>query len=145
MLLQKRGRGVVMRRPRPGLGFAFAAALATLAAIAASAAVARPAAAAPPPAAADVGDHQIVATQQTRIGSFVRTDWTVQAGANPLNRFGMHRLVKGSGERRSRAALLLLPPLGNGFSFFEVDENGRADPSLPPLFAPPGLAGRGPL
>jgi pimeloyl-ACP methyl ester carboxylesterase len=110
---------------RPLLGLTFAAALAATAAVA-------------PRAAADggdSGDHQIVATQQVRIGGFVRTDWTVQVGANPLNRFGMHRLVKGSGERRSRAALLLLPPLGNGFSFFEVDENGRYDHSLAAFFA----------
>jgi pimeloyl-ACP methyl ester carboxylesterase len=93
------------------------------------------AAVAPTSAAADGSDHHVVATQQTRIGDFVRTDWTVQVGSNPVNRFQMHQLVKGSGERRPRAAILLLPPLGNGFSFFEVDENGIYDRSFAAFFA----------
>jgi len=121
-----------MRRPLPALPFV--AALAVLAAMAAMAALT------PAAALADDGDHHVVATQQTRIGSFVRTDWTVQVGANPVNRFHVVRLVKGSSERRARAALLLLPPLGNGFSFFEVDENGDYGHSFAAFFADRGFA-----
>lgn len=104
-----------------------------------------------PAAAADDAGHRIVQTQVTRIGKFVRTDWTVQVGANPVNRFSMQRLTKdggdageggdrgNGGDRRPRAALVLLPPLGNGFSFFEVDENGVYDRSFAAFFASRGF------
>src|SRR5437588_4416582 len=88
-----------------------------------------------PAAGADDSGHTIVDTRVTRIGTFVRTDWTVQAGDNPVNRFTMHRLTRAGGDRRPRAALVLLPPLGNGFSFFEVDENGDYARSFAAFFA----------
>jgi pimeloyl-ACP methyl ester carboxylesterase len=91
------------------------------------------------PAAAAGDGHRIVGTQVTHIGSFVRTDWTVQVGSDPINRFVMHRVVEGDAERESRAALLLLPPLGNGFSFFEVDENGVYERSFVAFFAARGF------
>lgn len=89
----------------------------------------------PAAASADDSGHTIVNTQVTRIGTFVRTDWTVQVGDNPVNRFTMHRLTRAGGDPRPRAALVLLPPLGNGFSFFEVDENGDYDRSFAAFFA----------
>jgi pimeloyl-ACP methyl ester carboxylesterase len=92
-----------------------------------------------PAASADDNGHHVVGTQVTRIGRFVRTDWTVQVGSNPVDRFHMHRVRKGSGDDRSRAALVLLPPLGNGFSFFEVDENGRYERSFVAFFADRGF------
>jgi hypothetical protein len=103
------------------------AGIAAIAALAAGIAVAAP-------AAADDG-HRVVNTQVTRIGHFVRTEWTVQAGANPLNRFRIVRLTKGLPEPAVRAALVLLPPLGNGFNFFEVDENGDYARSFAAFFA----------
>ncbi|HEY8022564.1 MAG TPA: hypothetical protein VIH93_15770 [Thermoanaerobaculia bacterium] len=104
------------------LGIAAAAALATSAAL---------------PARAD--GHRVISTQTTRIGRFVRTDWTVQAGANPLNRFHVVRLTQGSPDADPRATLVLLPPLGNGFSFFEVDENGDYARSFAAYFAERGI------
>ena len=77
----------------------------------------------------------MIGTQVTRIGHLVRTDWTVQAGANPLDRFHLYRVAKDVPERALRAALVLLPPLGNGFSFFEVDENGDYARSFVAFFA----------
>jgi len=119
---------------RPPRCFALTAALGA-AALAAAGMLAGPGA-----ARADDGEHQIVSSVEVRIGRFVRTDWTVQIGANPVNRFTMHRLVQGADERRFRAALLLLPPLGNGFNFFEVDENGVYDRSFAAFFASRGFA-----
>jgi pimeloyl-ACP methyl ester carboxylesterase len=95
------------------------------------------------PATASGAGYQIVGTQVTRIGGFVRTDWTVQVGSEPINRFLMHRVVgrhgEGEPERESHGALLLLPPLGNGFNFYEVDENGVYDRSFVAFFASRGF------
>jgi pimeloyl-ACP methyl ester carboxylesterase len=92
---------------------------------------------------ADEGGHRIVGSRTTRIGAFVRTDWTVQAGAQAVNRFTMHRLVRsggeGGGEGEARGAFLLLPPLGNAFNFFEVDENGVYEHSFAAFFAARGF------
>ena len=89
--------------------------------------------AAPSPAAAD--EHHVIDTQVTRVGQFVRTDWTVQAGSDPLNRFHVYRVAKDVPPEALRAALVLLPPLGNGFNFFEVDENGDYSRSFVAFFA----------
>jgi pimeloyl-ACP methyl ester carboxylesterase len=95
------------------------------------------------PAAADEPTHHILSTQTTHIAGFVRTDWTVQVGSQPINRFHMHRVVAGDGEppsgEPSRGVLLLLPPLGNGFNFFEVDENGDYRHSFVAFFASRGF------
>jgi pimeloyl-ACP methyl ester carboxylesterase len=113
--------------------------------------------------AEEAGPH-VVGSQVTRIGRFVRTDWTVQVGANPVNRFTVHRLTMdgaaaeermatgggssissregdGGGGRggAARAALVLLPPLGNAFNFFEVDENGVYERSFAAFFASRGF------
>jgi pimeloyl-ACP methyl ester carboxylesterase len=108
----------------------------TLLCLVAAATIAIPAAA--EDTAQDTG-HRIVSTEVTRIGNFVRTDWTVQVGANPLNRFHMHHLAMRGHEGEARAALVLLPPLAQGFSFFEVDENGIYERSFAAFFAGRGF------
>ncbi len=113
-----------MRRTSIGLAAALAICLST-------------AALATPPPAAD-GGHRVLATQVTRVGRFVRTEWTIQAGADPVNRFHVVRLVKDD-RGAPRATLVLLPPLGNGFTFFEVDENGDYGRSFAAYFADRGI------
>ena len=113
---------------------------------------------------AEEAGPRVVGSRATRIGRFVRTDWTVQVGANAVNRFTVHRLTMGgagaeegmttggggSVSRRegdggggrggaARAALVLLPPLGNAFNFFEVDENGVYERSFAAFFAGRGF------
>ncbi len=85
------------------------------------------------PAAAQT--YQVIDTQTTQVsGNLARTDVTVQVGSDPLNQFGMHRLAKAHGAE-PKGILLLLPPLGNTFRFFELDEHGVYERSFAAFFA----------
>jgi Serine aminopeptidase, S33 len=107
--------------------------------VTAAAATAPAASAASAPAAAASASYRIIATRRTWIGAFVRTDTTVQVGDNPVNRFTMHRLRQFWPHHEPKAALLLLPPLGNGFTFFETDESGDYRLSFAAFFAAAGF------
>lgn len=67
--------------------------------------------------------YEIVATQTEALGPFVRTDWVVQEGGDPLDRFGMHRIRRAHGIS-PHGIVLLLPPLANPFRFYETDPSG---------------------
>lgn len=69
-------------------------------------------------------------------GNLVRTEFTVQAGPHPLDRFKMVRLAKDAPASRLRGVILFLPPLGTTFSFYEQrDVNGAPGTSLAEYFA----------
>src|SRR3982751_248854 len=77
------------------------------------------------------GPYQITATVQTENGGFVRTEYSVRAGAHPLDRFKMVRLIRDGAAGHLRGSLLFLPPLGTTFSFYEQrDTNGAPGSSI---------------
>ena len=89
----------------------------------------------PAPAAA-AGPYQVVGTATSQSGSLVRTEVTVQVGADPLDRFRFYRLVQDGPGHRLRGSILLLPPLGPGFSFYEQrDPSGGVGTSIAEYFA----------
>ncbi len=73
------------------------------------------------------GPYQITGTAASRDGDLVRTEYTVRAGSHPLDRFKMVRVVKNGPAQALRGSILLLPPLGPPFSFYE-----QRDPSNAP-------------
>lgn len=82
------------------------------------------------------GPYQITGTAQTRDSGLVRTEYTVRAGAHPLDRFKMVRLTGESRDDHSRGSILFLPPLGLTFSFYEQrDPNGAVGSSIAEFFA----------
>jgi pimeloyl-ACP methyl ester carboxylesterase len=85
------------------------------------------------------GPYQITATVQTQNGGFVRTEYSVRAGAHPLDRFKMVRLIRDGAAGHLRGSLLFLPPLGTTFSFYEQrDTNGAPGSSIAEYFAQRG-------
>ena len=88
------------------------------------------------------GPYQIALTAQTHDDGLVRTEYTVRAGANPLDRFKMVRIARDGHRDRdhhddsSRGSILFLPPLGLTFSFYEQrDPNGALGSSIAEFFA----------
>ena len=63
-------------------------------------------------AAAASGPYQVTATTTSQDGNLVRTEYTVQVGPHPLDRFKMIRLVKDVPQSALRGSILFLPPLG---------------------------------
>jgi pimeloyl-ACP methyl ester carboxylesterase len=85
------------------------------------------------------GPYQITATVQTRDYGFVRTEYSVRAGAHPLDRFKMVRVIRDGAAGHLRGSLLFLPPLGTTFSFYEQrDTNGAPGSSIAEYFAQRG-------
>ncbi len=86
------------------------------------------------------GPYQITATVQTQNDGFVRTEYSVKAGAHPLDRFKMVRVTRNGGADRSRGSILFLPPLGLTFTFYEQrDPNGAPGSSIAEYFAQRGF------
>ncbi len=75
----------------------------------------------------------ITSTSTRSLGPLVQTDSVVTVGPSAIDQFGMHRLRRAHGA--VRGALLLMPPLGNGFSFFLLDESGDPLRSFAAYFA----------
>lgn len=83
--------------------------------------------------------YQIVGTQTSTVANnLTKTVMTVQAGANPLNRFLVTRVVKKNGQGQ-QGTLLLLPPLGSGFQNYEVGDGGDYSKSFAGFFARRGF------
>jgi pimeloyl-ACP methyl ester carboxylesterase len=81
-------------------------------------------------------DCQVIASGERRIGPLLRTEWTVQAGEDPLNQFKMIRLVRREPEQPLEGSLLFLPPAGFTFTFYEQrDEAGSFGSSIAEFFA----------
>lgn len=86
------------------------------------------------------GPYQITGTTESRTGNLVRTEYAVSAGSHPLDRFRMVRLVKDAPASTLRGSILLLPPLGPGFPFYEQrDESGGRGTSIAEYFAVRGF------
>lgn len=89
----------------------------------------------PAPASA-AGPYQVVGTATTQSGHLVRSETTVQVGADPLDRFRFYRLVHDGPAGGRVGSILLLPPLGPGFSFYEQrDPSGGVGSSITEYFA----------
>jgi pimeloyl-ACP methyl ester carboxylesterase len=84
------------------------------------------------------GPYQVTGTAESRTAGLVRTEFTVQAGPQPLDRFKMVRLTQGHEGHggSSGGSILFLPPLGTTFSFYEQrDANGAPGTSIAEYFA----------
>jgi pimeloyl-ACP methyl ester carboxylesterase len=83
-------------------------------------------------AALAAGSYQIVATTQSPgAANLVRTEYTVKVGAHPLDRFKMVRVARDVPAAQLQGSILLLPPLGPPFSFYEQrDPNGAPGSSI---------------
>ncbi len=67
------------------------------------------------------------------IGQLLMTDTVVQDGPTTLNRFTMHRLRRA--HLPTRGTVLLLPPLGNNFQSYLLNETGDIKNSFAGYFA----------
>jgi pimeloyl-ACP methyl ester carboxylesterase len=86
--------------------------------------------------AAATDTYRIVRIETTAVTAHLkRTVATVQVGANPLNRFLIHRVAKNAPSESLRGSILLLPPLGSGFQNYEVGENNDYNNSFVAFFA----------
>jgi pimeloyl-ACP methyl ester carboxylesterase len=83
------------------------------------------------------GPYQIVGTTQSQpAANLVRTEYVVKVGAHPLDRFKMIRITRDVPVSQLRGSILLLPPLGPPFSFYEQrDPNGAPGTSIAEYFA----------
>lgn len=82
------------------------------------------------------GPYQVTLSTEARANGLVRAEYTVQAGAHPLDRFKMVRVARENGAGPSRGSILFLPPLGLSFSFYEQrDPNGGVGTSIAEYFA----------
>lgn len=89
----------------------------------------------PRPALA-AGPYQIVGTAGSAFGNLARTELTVQVGMNPLDRFRFYRLVQNTPAGGANGAILFLPPLGPGYSFYEQrDPSGAFGTAITEYFA----------
>lgn len=86
--------------------------------------------------AAAAGPYQIVGTATSQFGSLARTEFTVQVGVNPLDRFRFYRLVQDTPAGGDGGSILFLPPLGPGYSFYEQrDPSGALGTAITEYFA----------
>jgi len=96
-----------------------------------------------PATAFAAGPYQITGTAVSHDSGFVRTEFTVQAGSHPLDRFKMVRLTREHGDGDQRGSILFLPPLGTTFSFYEqrdgVAGTGAPGTSIAEYFAKGGV------
>jgi pimeloyl-ACP methyl ester carboxylesterase len=88
-------------------------------------------------AAAAQPPYHVIAVDTHVVGSLVRTVETVQAGPNPIDRFEVYHVRRAGcdhdgGEDR---AILLAPPLGTGFQFYETSDGPRYADSFVGFYA----------
>ena len=82
------------------------------------------------------GPYQVTGTAVSHDRNLVRTEYTVQAGTHPLDRFKMTRLVKDVPPSALRGSILFLFPLGTTFAFYEQrDPDGAFGSSIAEFFA----------
>lgn len=84
-------------------------------------------------AAGALSAQTVTSSSSHPVGPLVQTDSVVTVGPSAIDKFGMHRLRRAHGA--VKGALLLLPPLGNEFSFFTADESGNPLRSFAAHFA----------
>jgi pimeloyl-ACP methyl ester carboxylesterase len=91
------------------------------------------------PSALAAGEYQIIHTETSTVANgLVRTESTVQVGADPLDRFQMVRVVKDIPTQALHGTLLLLPPISAGFANYEVGDDGDYLRSFAGYFAERG-------
>lgn len=86
-----------------------------------------------PGAARAAGRYRVVGVHEERDGPFLVTEWTVQEGGNPVNRFTVHRVRKPNSYLRG--ALLLMPGGGSKFALYTAAEDGKIRNSFAGFFA----------
>ncbi len=69
-------------------------------------------------------DYTVVASEETHEGHLVRTEWVVQEGSDPLNRFTVYNIKRDAPPAEHSEAVILLPPLGNNFGMYEISDTG---------------------
>ncbi|MEP7012250.1 MAG: hypothetical protein ABJC13_18160 [Acidobacteriota bacterium] len=84
-------------------------------------------------AAGALSAQTVTSSSSHAVGPLLQTDSVVTVGPSAIDKFGMHRLRRAHGA--VKGALLLLPPLGNGFSFFTADDSGDPLRSFAAYFA----------
>jgi pimeloyl-ACP methyl ester carboxylesterase len=88
--------------------------------------------------AAAAAPYAVIGTASNSLGNgLVRTEFTVSAGAHPLDRFKVVRVNRSHGGP-DRGVILFLPPLGSTFAFYEQrdgDPGGRPGSSIAEFFA----------
>jgi len=83
--------------------------------------------------------YRIVSSTTTRNGEFRLTETVVQVGSNPVNRFVMHHVKRHGPACGQRGAVLLLPPLGPDYQFWEFSEDGDFRRSIAAYLADRGF------
>jgi pimeloyl-ACP methyl ester carboxylesterase len=86
--------------------------------------------------ASDASAYEITGTAVSHDRNLVRTEYVVQAGPSPLEKFKMTRLVKDVPQSQLRGSIFFFFPLGTTFSFYEQrDPNGAFGSSIAEFFA----------
>ncbi|HEX4956474.1 MAG TPA: hypothetical protein VF017_24060 [Thermoanaerobaculia bacterium] len=81
------------------------------------------------------GPYAVAGTASSTVGPLTRTETLVTNGPGPLDRFKAVRLAR-TGPAPFHGSLLLLPPLGPSFPFYEQrDANGALGSSISEFFA----------
>ena len=81
-------------------------------------------------------DCQVIAAGSSQTGRLIRTESTVLVGTDALDQFKMVRLVKSNPVEPLKASILLLPPAGFTFTFYEQrDPGGGIGTSIAEFFA----------
>src|SRR5262245_48727154 len=83
--------------------------------------------------------YRIVSSTTARNGEFRLTETVVQVGSNPVNRFVMHRVKRHAPVHGRRGVVLLLPPLGPDYQFWEFSEDGDFRHSIAAYLAERGF------
>ena len=85
---------------------------------------------------ANAQPYQVVNTTQSVVGGdLIRTVLTVQEGNNPVNRFFITRVEKPKPNQNFAGVLVVLPPLGSGFTNYEATATGDYNDSFAGYFA----------
>lgn len=83
--------------------------------------------------------YPIVAVETDNVGSLVRTVETVQAGANPIDRFKIYHVRHPRLRGEHARPVILAPPLGTGFQFYENQDGPRYEESFAGFLAERGF------
>jgi len=87
-------------------------------------------------AATHASAYEITGTAVSHDRNLVRTEYVVQVGASPLDKFKMTRLVKDVPTSQLRGSIFFFFPLGTTFAFYEQrDPNGAFGSSIAEYFA----------
>src|SRR5688500_11301619 len=87
-------------------------------------------------AASHAAPYEVAGSAVSNDRNLVRTEYVVQAGPSPLDKFKMTRLVTDVPASQLRGSIFFFLPLGTTFSFSEQrDPNGAFGSSIAEFFA----------